>query len=304
MVAQKQYRRVLREIGRAMHLKGEEAVAYDRGELLLIRADTQLAMRIEPAAVKSYRDAAEAATNEEHRAMARAMALLVLRSERLAYAPRTGEAAGRPPIDIVADRAAALDALLADEMAIVEPKVRAAKESKQIADVLETVRVVEPVAFIERAATGATARTDAFMKEFVERIETLLDDALVALDRKASDIEAHALGLIAVPQEIRPGQPPPNTMKVKKRGLSPADEAALKQVMETCREIVSRNREVAMQLGAEPDEFQRASDFAIRLSSKAGAILRADYTGIQERSIEPNAPPAPAERVEQGTLPG
>ncbi len=286
MVNDKQHKRALREIARALHLKGDDAAAYDRGELLLIRADAQLGMRIEPAAAKSYRDAAEAATNDDDRATARAMALLMSRCERLVYTPRTGEPAARE-IDIVADRKAGLDALLADEMAAIGPTVRAAKESKKIADVLDTVSAVEPVASVERAATGSTARTDAFFKSFVTRIETLLDEALIELDQKANEIENHALGLIALPQENRPGQAPPAAIKVKKRGLSPADEAALKQVMETCREVVSHNREVAMQLGAEPDRFRRASDFAIRLSSKAGAILRADYTGIEERPVDP-----------------
>jgi hypothetical protein len=93
--------------------------------------------------------------------------------------------------------------------------------------------------------------------------------------------------------------------------FSPADEATLRNTMETCREIVSRSTEVAEQLGAEPTRFRRASDFAIRLSSKASAILRTDYTGIQERPIDagtadvqtpqareqmstPATPPAPA----------
>ena len=303
MVAEKQFKRVLREVARAMQLKGDDAVGYERGELLLLRADAQLGMRIEPAAAKSFRDAAEVVTSSaDVRDTGRAMALLMSRSERLVYTPRTGDAVGRE-IDIVADRKAALAALLADEMAAFEPKVRAAKESKSIAAVLETVKAVEPVAALERAATGSTVRTDEYRNGFDAQVEALLDEALLQLDRNADAVEARARALVAAPQEIKPGQPPPKTMKVKKSGLSPADEAALKGVMETCREIVSRNREVAQQLGAEPNRFRRASDFAIRLSDKAGAILRADYSGITERPIDPNAPTTPTRREESGTLP-
>lgn len=304
MVTDKQFKRVLREVARAMQLKGDDAAPYDRGELLLLRADAQLGMRIEPSAAKSFRDAAEApATSPDVRDTGRAMSLLMSRSERLVYTTRSGDAPGRE-IDIVNDRKAALEALLADELAAYEPKIRAAKEKKSIAEVLETVKGVEPIAAVERAATGSTRRTDELRSGFVGQVETLLDDALVELDRRADDVETRARALIAVPQEIRAGQAPPKTMKVKKTGLSPADEAALKGVMDTCREIVSRNREVAQQLGAEPDRFRRASDSAIRLADKAGAILRADYSGITERPIDPNAKPAPTERVEQGTLPG
>ena len=105
-------------------------------------------------------------------------------------------------------------------------------------------------------------------------------------------------------QQQQQQQPPPRTMKVKKTGLSPADEAALKGVMETCREIVSRNREVAQQLGGELDRFRRASDSAIRLADKAGAILRADYSGITEQPIPQGGLPGPTKREESGVLPG
>ncbi len=291
MVTDKQFKRVLREVARAMQLKGDEATAYDRGQLLLIRADAQLGMRIEPQAAKSFRDAAEAATRADDRATARAMSLLMSKSERLIYKPHTGEPGGRE-IDIGADRQAALDALLADEMAAVEPRVRSTKEKKEIAALLEMAAALEPVAAVERAATGTTTRTDEIKGGLITAMETLLDDALIELDRKAVAIELNALGLIAVPQAAQPGQPPPQTIRAKKRGLSLGDEAVLKQVMETCGEVVSRHREVAMQLGAEPDRFRRAGDFAIRLSSKAGAILRADYTGIVERSADA-LPPAP-----------
>jgi hypothetical protein len=72
-------------------------------------------------------------------------------------------------------------------------------------------------------------------------------------------------------------------IKAKKRGLAPGDQESLKSVMNQCREIVSRNREVALQLGADPDRFHSASDYAIRISAKAGDILHADYSGIIER---------------------
>jgi hypothetical protein len=291
MLADKQHKRVLREVARALHLKGDDAAAYDRGELLLLRAEAQLGMRIEPAAARSFKEAAEAATRDEHRATGRAMALLIARSELLVYRPRTGEGAGRD-IDIVADRKAALEALLADELALLEPRVARAKEKKKIADVLETAKAVEPVAELEFAATGGRKRTDELRGGIVTQVEALLDEALIDLDRKADAIEAGATALVVVPQSVAPGKEL-KTVKVKKRGLTTPDEAALKGTMEACRDVVSRNREVAEQLGADPQRFGRASDFAIRLSAKAGAILRADYGEIEERPLDA-APPAPA----------
>jgi hypothetical protein len=207
MLDDKQYKRVLREVARAMALKGDDAIGYDRGKLLLIRADAQLAMRQELSAAKSYREAADAATNADDRSTARAAALLIARGDHLVYRPRTGERIGRD-MDIVTERTPAFAALLADELSSLEPRVSAAKEKKSIAEVLETVKAIEPVADVEFVATGGRTRTDELRGSFVTRMETLLDEALVELDRQADAIEANAMGLIALPKAAKAGQAP------------------------------------------------------------------------------------------------
>ena len=283
MLADKQYKRVLREVARAMSLRGDDAVGYDRGELTLIRADAQLAMRIEPAAAKAYRDAAEAATRDEGRATARARAVLMSKSEHLEYTPVTGKGVGRA-IDIVNDRKPALEALLADELATLGPTTRSSRDkSTTIPDVLDAAKALEPIGDLERVVTGSRKRVDAMMTAYADQVGTLLEAALVDLDRQADAIENTALTLVVLPPAALGGKVDPKVIKGKKRGLAPGDQGALKSIMDQCREIVSRNREVAMQLGAEADRFHSASDYAIRISAKASDILHADYSGIVER---------------------
>jgi hypothetical protein len=281
MIDDKQYKRAMREIARAMAIKGDAAASYDRGELLLLRAEAQLGLRIEPAAAKSFRDAADVATTDEDRATARAMSLLMSKSNDLAYTPRTGDATDRT-IDIVADRKSALAALLADETAALEPKARDAKDNKNIADVLEAAKAVTPVGDLEFAVTGSRKHAGELMSGFADQIGRLLDDTLIDLDHQADKIEESALAMVVIPPAALGPNNDPKIVKAKKRGLAPGDQGALKSIVDTCREIVSRNREVALQLGTDSDRFRSASDFAIRLSSKAGAILRADYSGIHE----------------------
>ncbi|MGB7156771.1 MAG: hypothetical protein WBD40_01815 [Tepidisphaeraceae bacterium] len=297
MLMQKQYKSVLREVARAMAIKGDEAANYDRGELLLIRGEAQLGLRIEPGAAKSFRESAEAAMDDDTRAQAQAMGLLLEKSEHLLYTPRTGEAMGRE-IHIVTDRKGAIDALLADELLAAAARIAAARTMKEIAPVMDVTRAVDQVAAVERAATGTSTKAGEFRKELASRIETLLDDALLAMEVRADKIESAALGLVVIPQApLPPGQPEPPA-KLKKRGITPGDEASLREIMDTCAEVVSRSREVAVQLGAEPDRFRRATDSAIRLSAKAGSILRASYAGVIEQpEPEPKAPPAAAEQV-------
>jgi hypothetical protein len=300
MLDEKQYRRVLREVARAQALKGDDAAVYDKGQLLLLRGEAQLGLRVQPAAAKSFRDAAETASRDEDRATARALAMLLAKSEDLLYTPKTGDATDRG-IDILADRKAALAALLADELATVEPKAQDAKGAKSIADVLAAAKAAAPVGELELAVTGSRKRVDEMMNGFSSQVAALLDQTLIDLDRQADNIEQTALTMMAIPPEALGGRQDPKFVKAKKRGLAPGDQGALRSIMDTCREIVSRNRDVALQLGADPDRFRSAGDFAIRLSAKASAILRADYSGIVDIPADRAPKPITGTRTEKSS---
>jgi len=292
MLDAKQYKAVMREVARAMSVKGNDgAIAYDRGELLLIRGEAQLGLRAEPGAAKSFREAVEAAENESTRRSAQTLGLLLDRAEGLTYTAKTGPAAARREIDIVADRNAALAALLTDETAAAESRVASTKSADRIAEVLEVAKSLEPLAALEETVGGATNRTGEFRTELASRVDGLLDKALGDMDRRADKVEETARSLIAIPQEVPPGQPAPPA-RLKRRGVTRNDEAALREIMDGCREIVSRSRDVALQLGAEHDRFHDANNRAIRVSAKAGSIMRADYSGVVEEPSAPSTQPA------------
>src|SRR5687767_4551106 len=180
MLEGKQYKLVMREVARAMSVKrNDAAIAYDRGELLLIRGEAQLGLRAEPGAAKSFRDAVEAAGSEPVRQAARSLGLLLDRADGLTYTPKTGDAAARRGIDIVADRKAALAALLADELAAAQSRVASAtKSAERVADVLEVAKSLEPLAALEQTTAGASPRTDELRTELASRVDGLLDKAL------------------------------------------------------------------------------------------------------------------------------
>jgi hypothetical protein len=193
--------------------------------------------------------------------------------------------------------------LLADEFAAVEPKAQDAQGAKSIADVLEAAKAAAPVGQLELAVTGSRKRVDEMMNGFATQIGTLLDQTLLDLDRQADSIEQSAQTMMAIPPEALGGRQDPKFVKAKKRGLAPGDQGALRSIMDNCREVVSRNRDVALELGVDPDRFRSASDFAIRLSGKAGAILRADYSGIVDVPAD-QAPKHVAGKRTQTSSPG
>jgi hypothetical protein len=232
--------------------------------------------------------------------------MLLAKSEDLVYTPKTGDATGASGaadrgIDILADRKAALAALLADEFAAVESRAADAKGTKSIADVLAGAKAAATVGELELAVNGSRKRVDEMMNGFASQVAALLDQALIDLDRQADDIERGALVMMAIPPEALGGRQDPKFVKAKKRGLAPGDQSALRSITDTCREIVSRNRDVALQLGADPDRFRSAGDFAIRLSAKASAILRADYSGIVDVPVDQAPKPITGTRTERSS---
>ena len=136
------YREALKGLLRALDLKGPAAQAYDRVELLMLRAECQLQIKESRACLDSLEAARKEAGvqgKSDGVGAAMAMALLVQRSTAFRYVPKTAAAGpvAPKPVDIL-DRQArpeAYKALFADELAGTRQKVRAA----------ETVRTMPPI---------------------------------------------------------------------------------------------------------------------------------------------------------------
>src|SRR5688572_2680037 len=141
---------VLRGVAKLIALKGEAAKPYDRYELFTLRGEANLRAKALVPAADAFAAAAKETTDADKKATARATEILIRRSKPLGYVakpqrPAPGAvAATRPagPMPIIneADRAAAMKVLLADEMATVEPKLKAANAASALPPVIEAVK--------------------------------------------------------------------------------------------------------------------------------------------------------------------
>ncbi len=86
-----QYRTCLQQIGRVLQLAGDAAKPYDKYALLLLRGDCLLQLNDKPTALVAYAQA-EKSPDTTQAAEARAMTLLLRRSNGLSFTPPGGGA--------------------------------------------------------------------------------------------------------------------------------------------------------------------------------------------------------------------
>src|SRR5688572_23191763 len=89
----RQYRDVVRHVVKLLQLKGEASAAYDRHEVLLLKAEAHLHLGDAEPAAKAFEEAAAVAPDEAVAASARATALLARRAKQNVYVPKAPSSA-------------------------------------------------------------------------------------------------------------------------------------------------------------------------------------------------------------------
>src|SRR5688572_10394377 len=124
----------LRGIARLLAIKGPAAQQYDRYELMMLRGEASLRTKAMPAAADAFAAAAKETTAPAKQAAAKANEILTRRSKQTGYVPTrastrptAGVKPGQPmPILQPEDRKAAMNALLADALVTLAPRVKTA----------------------------------------------------------------------------------------------------------------------------------------------------------------------------------
>src|SRR4051812_3520121 len=232
---------VLKHVSRLLALRGKAAQAYDRSELLTLKAESHLRLRATDAAAVAFHQAAEATTDREKQAIARATEQLVRRSRNLAYTPRKVAKGGRPdPIDIVdaEKRRAALQAMFADDMADVAPKVAAAKAANTLPPRFKAIQSARELATSEIAATGSADQVNGIVEELKRGTKDLMDRAMEKTAKRVDQITAMANDVEQVRQVI-PGIGGYSDVQIseRRRGLRRQDVGDLRQLADTCDEV-------------------------------------------------------------------
>jgi len=283
MVDDGKYRDALKELLRILTLKGPAAEGYNRYDMLMLKAESQLQIRQLPAAIATYKDAraqALADKKPDQVALPSAMAELLRRSPAYEYRPPNPD--GGSPISVLDKtlRKAAFSKLLDDELPAVQRKVPLLAKVSTMEPVIDAANVVGTLRALEIAATGDTAQTGELVSDVRDQAVRLMGGAVDEMQARADIIQKHANQQITenVPQyDMVHGKSWLQQMTHLK-GPTAAERQSLNDMFTTCEKIQGASRQIADALGTEFDAMSGIANKAEAVKKEAAAILRADYS--------------------------
>lgn len=270
----------LRLVSRLLALRGKQAQTLDRHELLVLKAEAHLRNRSANAAALAFKQAAKETSDREKAAVARCTELLIRRSRNLAYTPKHppgGNGAAPAEIDIVAPktRQLALQALLADEMAELADRVKAAKATRTLPPALKAMQAARELATLELAANGSADQVNGIVEELKQSKKDLLGKIMEKTTRRVDQIAEMANDKEPVRQVLPDGYGGFNIAIVdRRRGIRGQDVVVLKALADTCDEVAAGARAVAEASGSDEAEVEDLVNDAEDLRMHIRRMLR------------------------------
>jgi len=190
LLADQKYQDVIRGVSKCLALKGPAAQAYDRYDLFMLRGEAFVHTRAMPTAAESFASAQKETQDAAKKDAARALELLVRRSKPTGYTAKISTTRPAPTFPILAetDRQAAYAALFTDEMAVAQPKVKAATSATNLNPVIDAARSLGDLHAIEHAANNSDAQTKQIGSTLGDHAHKLIADALTQMSKRVEDI--------------------------------------------------------------------------------------------------------------------
>ena len=275
-------REALQKLSKVLALKGDAAKAYDKHELLRLKAESHLKLKDTSAAASAFAAAGKAAADEAAGAEDKAAEMVVKRSKNLTFTPKVGKKGEKPqPIDISdpEKRKAAYAAMLEEEKVEAEPRIKAARTAKSLPPIAEALKVIGDVRMLELAATGDSKDASAQADELTGRAHKLMNDAVqkMADTVKAIETSANDVKEVAVPTRGPNGTGAVLMRSYKRRGLSTRDTQDLKQIIGDLKKLVPMARGLSESLGDAGKQFAQVADDGAAVGNKADEVLRKNY---------------------------
>jgi hypothetical protein len=280
------YTQVLQKMGRVLILKGTAAKAYDRHGLLRLKAESHLRLKQAGAAAAAFDDAAEVAADPNDKAVDLATELLIKRSPNLKFTAKARDKNNPPePIDIVEaqGRKSAFLSLLEEELTTVAPKVKAARDAKQLAPILPIVTAVKGLRSVEIAANGNDEQTKRLVTDLAGHAHTLVSVAVKDMAKEVDDIYTHANEIIqfetytADANPLNPRGGARRETNIRKRGLERQTRDSLKGIISTCDKIGPATRELSEAFGDGIKDFKTLRESAEEVGRRAEKVLKDPY---------------------------
>jgi hypothetical protein len=289
------YKETLQKLARLLALKGDAAKAYDRHDLLVLKAESHLRQKEATAAVAAYEQAAKEAPDAKAKAVDAATPLLIKRSKNLTFTPPAKKGAGAAssePIDITdpEKRKEAFAAMFTELKEQAAPKFKAAKDAKSLPPIADALKVAGNLRTLEVAATGDDAEVKGMVQDLAARAKKMMADAIDGMTKAVADIEASANNLQparTITRSPLPGGGAFGESTYRKRGLMTPDVNELKRIISDMQKLAPAAKEMGMAMGDSGEEFTQIAKNAADLHDKAREVLTHDYANDYTRSNRP-----------------
>ena len=249
-----QYRTSLQKIARLLSAPTAKANPTERYDLLMLRGENMLALKEAALAADAFETAARTVkTGDDVKRLgqARGMAILVRASPGLKY---TRKGSDEPPIDIASrdSRTAAMNALLAERIVTVEPKVKSALEATSLLPIKDLMPALGEMYSLEIATAGESKVAVPLAQTLGEHARKLIETELTRIGSRIDELYAMAS---APTLSSNPG-----AQTLSYRGLTSPERKELQDAADylvNIEKVAQEGRRVNLRFGGTGDVWDR-----------------------------------------------
>jgi hypothetical protein len=287
-----EYQKVLQKLSRLLALKGRAAEPYDQHELWRIKGETHLRQKgAGTSAAQAFGEAAKIAPDGLAAAVNIATELLIKRSTgALNYTPKQKDPKDKtrslPPINILdpEGRKQGIAALYADELAILEPRVKAAIGARTLSPMIDLLPSVRTVRWLEMASTGVDTNTQQLVAGLGDQARRMMETSIKEMteDLLPIDRQINEPWQARVPMNDKvTGKVMGFQLKWKRKGPTPQQFTQMQTMFATCGKMYGICDEMGGSYGKTGREFDdikgKAEQLGARLKRRLDTEWRAAF---------------------------
>jgi hypothetical protein len=279
LIDQKQYPAAVKAAGKLLSLHGQAAAGIDRFQVTMLKGYAQAGMKSISTAVMTFKSAKKETKDDNEIALADWTADLFHIADSTIFMSKTaGPQQKHGPFDLLNtdQRKQAFGALLDDNLAALQPKLKSAVVAQNIPQIWPVIQQVMDLDRLDVIANGSDEKTTEMSSALLEHARNLLSNALKTDWARVSDIDTHANTTVSVPTLTNIGGQVVTQEMTHKVGLTGDNQSELKNIISVCGKIHDA-AEAFISISKSDKEWSSVLSDADRVAGRASDVLSADY---------------------------